>query len=121
MEDQPTGRVLYRNPDYKPETKEPYNVRLTPTVKGQIQNLAKSLDKSEADVIAMALHVLIMDRPTIEQRAQEIRTVLTGRANELYWSYQNAEKMPQAEFELYNWIMEADRQLDRFIPQSPDL
>lgn len=120
MEDQPKGQILYQNPGYKPENKEPYNVRLTPTVKGQIKALAQSSGKSEADIITSAIHALLMDTPTVEQRATEIRTLIGQQANELYWSHQDAEKMPQAEFDLYAWLMKVDGELDQFISQAAE-
>lgn len=96
-------------------TRQPYSVRLPESTRKQLKELvALGLYSSEADALVAAVHGLVMDTPTVAQRAAELSTAINQQANELYWTWQDGEKMPRPEFDYYTWLMRVDGELDAF-------
>ena len=96
-------------------TRQPYSVRLPDSTRKQLKELvALGLYQSEADALVAAVHGLVMDTPTVAQRASELSTLIDNQASQLYWTWQDGAERPRPEFDYYTWLMRIDGELDAF-------
>lgn len=96
-------------------TRKPYNVRLPESTRKQLKELvALGLYQSEADALVEAVRGLVMERPAVTHRAAELSAVVVRQSNQLYWTWQDEERMPPSELAYSTWLMRISVELDAF-------